>query len=59
MDTVVVNKLKNGFLISPENNSRVVRYSECIFIEGYDIGKLAWAIQSMLTEGEKVNESNT
>lgn len=58
-NTIIVDKLKNGFLISPRINQQIVPYDECIFIEGYDLKKLAEALASMFetevtfSDGEK------
>ena len=59
--SVIIDKLKNGYLISP-NKNMVNNYENCVVVEGLDYNRLATEISKMFNETletgpEKSNES--
>lgn len=46
-DSITITKLANGYVIAPNNNS-FPSYSNCIFIEGFDLWKLVSNLAKVL-----------
>lgn len=51
MKNITIQKLKNGFMVMPEDfRSRAIEFERCFFVEGFDVQKVAEIVQKLLVE---------